>query len=152
MSLLGRILEFISVFPLEYICILITKNYEWLRLFRLLKMISLSKVGTKIKTWFGSYYIYNIVRLIWIFISSCHVIGCILFALSKYEFENGGRFDGASFVFVYISIVHKYTTIICQFQANGRRNYFQSIYPQFLHVNKHNGKQYWRRRCTLHTF
>ncbi len=95
---LGFVLELISTFPIDYLYYA-TGTYEnWLRLFRLLKIVRMLDVDRVFKSYFANFHLYNVVRLILFYCVSSHVFSCILYVIAKHAYEEGGRFDGGYYV------------------------------------------------------
>jgi len=91
--------ELLAPLPIDYLYFASAEYLNWLRLFRLLKIVRLPSLEGLIKTKFESYHMYNIIRLMFSFACISHVLTCLLFSIGKYEFENGGRYDSQCFVF-----------------------------------------------------
>jgi len=111
----NTLIELLSPLPIDYIYFAAAGYNNWLRLFRLLKIVRLPSLENLIKTKFESYHMYNIMRIIFSFACISHILTCFLYSIAKYEFENGGRYDSQCFVFF---IRNHYNYSLQQFQ-NG---------------------------------
>ena len=94
----GILIELVATLPVDYIYYASGEYLNWLRLLRLLKVSRLPSIDLSIKSRFESYHMYNIVRLMFLFVVASHVSSCILYVIAKSEYEDGGRFDHASMV------------------------------------------------------
>ncbi len=95
-------MELIATLPVDYLYYATGEYSNVLRLLRLLKVVRVVELNAGFRSWFENYHMFNIARLVFFYFVSSHIFACIFYAIGKYEFDQGGRFDGNCMVSTYI--------------------------------------------------